>query len=107
MFRTLRRKIFRLALVSGAGAAANYFLDRDRGPERREQLKAKADTLLKRSTPSAGWQPPRTANAFDTPSPSPSVASEPVTPPAVSDIIATPDREVDPLVAQPGTVTTP
>ena len=37
MFRKLRRKVVRLAVVSGAGAAATYFFDRERGPERREQ----------------------------------------------------------------------
>jgi hypothetical protein len=104
MFRTLRRKVFRLALVSGAGAAATYFFDRERGPERREQMKTKADTLLKRSTPSASWQPAaQSANVFDTPSPSPSpsAAADPTPTPTVADIIATPDREVDPLAPQP------
>ena len=67
MFRTLRRKLFRTILVSGAGAAASYFFDRERGQQRREQIKAKTDTLLKRSTPSAAWQPERAANVFDTP----------------------------------------
>jgi hypothetical protein len=104
MFRTFRRKIFRLALVSGAGAAANYFFDRDRGPERREQAKTKADSLLKRSTPSAAWQPERSANSFDSASPAPSGSASSS---AITDVIATPDREIDPLASQPGTVSTP
>jgi len=66
MFRKLRRKIVRLAVVSGAGAAATYFFDKERGIERREQAKAKASSLLKRdgaSTPD--WQS-HGANGFDT-----------------------------------------
>ena len=110
MFRTLRRKIFRLALVSGAGAAANYFFDRERGEQRREQAKAKADTVLKRATPSATWQPERAANAFDTPT----VPSTPTTPPvtpapatAMTDVVSTPEREIDPLTTQTGPIATP
>lgn len=104
MFRTLRRKIFRLALVSGAGAAANYFFDRERGQDRREQAKQKADTLLKRTTPSAAWEPARAANAFDGPA-STSPAASPA--PPMADVTATPEREVDPFTTQPGPVSTP
>jgi hypothetical protein len=72
MFRKLRRKIFRLAVVSGAGAAATYFLDPDRGVERREQAKEKANSLLKRgggttpdwqSSAANGFSPPATATS--------------------------------------------
>jgi len=99
MFRSLRRRLFRLVLVSGAGAAANYFLDRERGQDRREQAKAKADSLLKGSAPSATWQPGGTAaNVFDTP---PAPASPVVTPPAMTDVIVTPEREIDPLATRP------
>jgi len=107
MFRTLRRKIFRLALVSGAGAAANYFFDSERGEQRREEAKAKADTMLKRSTPSATWQPERSANSFDTPTaaPTPPAGATPVT--AMTDVITTPEREIDPIGTPTGPVTTP
>ena len=104
MFRSLRRKLFRTIVVSGAGAAATYFLDRERGPQRREEIKAKADTLLKRSTPSAGWQPEQAANVFDPPSaPAPPAAAtaEPAAPPTMTDVIATPEREIDPLSSRP------
>lgn len=115
MFRTLRRKVFRLALVSGAGAAANYFFDRERGQQRREEAKQKADSMLKRSTATPAWQPDRTANVFDTPASAPvtvsvaesvaeSVAAPvtaPVTAPTMSDIVGTPEREVDPLSPLP------
>jgi hypothetical protein len=103
MFRTLRRKVFRFALVSGAGAAASYFFDSERGQQRREEAKQKADSLLKRSPATAAWQPERTANVFDTPAATPAAApvTEPVTAPTISDIIATPEREVDPLSTRP------
>lgn len=104
MFRSLRRRIFRTLVVSGAGAAASYFFDRERGPERREQAKAKADTLLRRATPSAGWQPEQAANVFDTPSrPTPAATApvEPVVAPTMTDVISTPDREIDPLTSRP------
>lgn len=104
MFRSLRRRLFRTIVVSGAGAAASYFFDRERGPERREQVKSKADTLLKRSTPSAGWQPERAANVFDTPPASTPPAPAPADPaaaPTMTDVISTPDREIDPLASRP------
>ena len=48
MFRKLRRKIVRLAVVSGAGAAAAYFFDPDRGKARRAQTRDQASALLRR-----------------------------------------------------------
>jgi hypothetical protein len=80
MFRKLRRKIFRLAVVSGAGAAATWFLDPDRGVERREQAKGKANSLLKRGggTPVADWQS-SAANGFATPATATSTPSAPAT----------------------------
>lgn len=48
MFRKLRRKIVRLAVVSGAGAAAAYFFDPDRGKARRNQARDQAEALLRR-----------------------------------------------------------
>lgn len=104
MFRSLRRKLFRTIVVSGAGAAASYFFDRERGPQRREDIKAKADTLLKRSTPSAGWQPEQSANVFDTPLTASSPAAAPAdltAAPTMTDVISTPDREIDPLASRP------
>jgi hypothetical protein len=56
MFRKLRRKVVRLVVVSGAGAAATYFFDRDRGPERREQAKEKAASLVGRQSSANDWQ---------------------------------------------------
>jgi hypothetical protein len=107
MFRTLRRKVFRFALVSGAGAAATYFFDSERGQQRREEAKQKADSLLKRSPATPAWQPERTANVFDTPAATTAATqaaapvTEPVTAPTISDIIVTPEREVDPLSTRP------
>lgn len=102
MFRSLRRRLFRFAFVSGAGAAASYFFDPDRGPERREQAKAKADTLLRRATPGAGSQPERAANEFETPTATPPTAGAPVeAAPTMTDVISTPDREIDPLTSRP------
>ncbi len=48
MFKRLRRKVVRLAIVSGAGAAAAYFFDPERGVARRRQAKDQADALLPR-----------------------------------------------------------
>ena len=92
MFRTIRKKIFRLAFVSGVGAAASYFFDKDKGEERRAQAKEKANGLMGKTSAGGSWQPEteRTANAFEpqvvppTPAPSPS----PV--PPVSDISVPP-----------------
>ena len=77
MFRKLRRKLVRLAVVSGAGAAANYFFDRERGPERRTQAKEKAASLVGRQSTATDWQS-TAANGFE-----PQVASTP-TPPAAA-----------------------
>jgi osmotically-inducible protein OsmY len=48
MFRRIRRKIFRLAIVSGAGAAAAYFFDPERGVARRKQAKDQAQAMLRK-----------------------------------------------------------
>ncbi|HJV09554.1 MAG TPA: hypothetical protein VJ653_07725 [Acidimicrobiales bacterium] len=95
MFRAIRKKLFRLALVSGAGAAANYFFDKDRGVERRNQLKDKASGLMGKSSGGATWQPhaEHSANGFE---PQVVGATVPSTPaPTVSDVI------VEPTLAPP------
>lgn len=105
MFRKLRRKIVRLAFVSGAGAAATYFFDRERGVERREQAKAKAGSLLgRRSAPPADWQSAH-ANGFEPPAPATPPAPPAPTTATVTDITGI--TEVDVLVAEPGPVTAP
>ena len=100
MFRSLRRKLFRLIVVSGAGAAANYFFDSERGPQRRSQAKDQANGLLKRTG----------ANIFDTPTPSGSVTGALRTDagasvPNVADAVVAPDvalgGEVDGLIVDP------
>lgn len=48
MFRKLRRKVLRLAIVSGTGAAAAYFFDPERGKARRSQAKDQAEAMLRR-----------------------------------------------------------
>ena len=48
MFRRLRRKLVRLAVVSGSGAAAAYFFDPERGRARRSQARDQAEALLRR-----------------------------------------------------------
>ncbi len=48
MFRKIRRKVLRLAIVSGAGAAAAYFFDPERGVARRKQAKDQAEALIRR-----------------------------------------------------------
>ena len=108
MFRTIRKKLFRLAVVSGAGAAANYFFDQDRGEQRRTQAKEKANNLMGKASGGASWQPQaeHTANGFE-----PQVvsaASTPSTPasPPVSDVIAEPTVD-DISGTSPGTTTTP
>jgi len=101
MFRTIRRKIMRLAFVSGAGAAATYFFDKERGVERREQAKAKAASLMGRQTPAAGHLP-HSANGYQ---PSPAPAATPAG--TVTDIMGTADTTVDVLVAEPGTIILP
>lgn len=109
MFRAIRKKLFRLAIVSGAGAAANYFFDRDRGEERRTQAKEKANSLIGKTSGGASWQPQpeHTANGFE-----PQVVSASSTPtstassPTVSDVIAEPTVD-DISGTSPGTTTSP
>ena len=48
MFKRLRRRLFRFALVSGAGAATAYFFDPDRGRARRAQAKDQAEALIRK-----------------------------------------------------------
>ena len=98
MFRTIRKKMFRLAFVSGVGAAASYFFDKDKGEERRAQAKEKANGLMGKTSAGGSWdaQTERTANAFEpqvvppTPAPSPSPAppvTDLVSPPTAADTI--------------------
>lgn len=83
MFRTIRKKIFRLAVVSGVGAAASYFFDRDNGESRRNQAKDKANGLFGKAAAGGSWQAPaeRSANGFEpqvvpaTPPPAPTVST--------------------------------
>ena len=109
MFRTIRKKIFRLAFVSGAGAAASYFFDKDKGEERRAQAKEKANGLVGKASGGGSWQgqTERSANGFEPtvvppqPSPSPSPA------PPVSDAIVPPAPGDSTTDTTPGTPTTP
>ena len=48
MFRRLRRKLIRLTLVSGAGAAAAYFFDPEQGRARRAQARDQVEARLRR-----------------------------------------------------------
>jgi hypothetical protein len=108
MFRAIRKKIFRLAFVSGIGAAASYFFDKDKGEERRAQAKEKANGLMGKAGGAGGsWQPTaeHSANGFEpqvvatSPSPTPAPpVSDVVTPPTAGDFIGGP---------LPGTVTSP
>ena len=98
MFRKLRRKLVRLAVVSGAGAAANYFFDRDRGPERRVQAKEKAASLVGRQTAATDWQS-SAANGFEpqvASTPPPAAAPAPPSAPASApvDVMETPSASV-------------
>ncbi len=98
MFRTIRKKIFRLAFVSGVGAAASYFFDKDKGEERRAQAKEKANGLMGKGSGGASWQPQaeHSANGFEPQvvgTTVPPVTATPVTsvtPPTVSDVVADP-----------------
>ena len=108
MFRTIRKKLFRLAVVSGAGAAANYFFDKDRGVQRRAQAKEKANSLMGKASGGASWQPQaeHTANGFE-----PQVVSTSSTPstpasPTVADVMAEPTVD-DISGTAPGTTTAP
>ncbi len=112
MFRALRRKLFRLIVVSGAGAAASYFFDSERGPQRRAQAKGQANGLLRRGGTDVGGPAEHAANIFDTPA-SPSPASGAARPEAgavvasVTDVLVTPDvaishtEEVNALIVDP------
>jgi hypothetical protein len=104
MFRTIRKKIFRLAFVSGAGAAATYFLDKDKGEERRAQVKEKANSLLGKASAGGTWQAQteRSANGFEPTVVAPSPATPPPAPPAVD--ITVPPAPADTI---PGTAATP
>ena len=62
MFRRIRRKIVRLAIVSGAGAAAAYFFDPDRGRARRAQARDQADAMMRRRQADAERQAQHAAN---------------------------------------------
>ena len=62
MFKKLRRKVFRLAIVSGAGAAAAYFFDPERGVARRKQAKGQADALIRRKQADAEGKARHAAN---------------------------------------------
>lgn len=48
MFKKLRRKVYRLAIVSGAGAATAYFFDPERGAARRAQTRDQIQAKLRR-----------------------------------------------------------
>ena len=62
MFKRLRRKVLRLAIVSGAGAAAAYFFDPERGVARRKQAKDQAEAMLRRRQADADRQAQHAAN---------------------------------------------
>jgi hypothetical protein len=113
MFRTIRKKIFRLAFVSGVGAAASYFFDKDKGEERRAQAKEKANGLMGKASAGGTWQAQteRSANGFEptvvptspSPSPAPPVADV-IVPPAPADAIShtTPGTEPSPTAPYSG-----
>lgn len=105
MFRTIRKKIFRLAFVSGAGAAAAYFFDKDKGVERRAQIKEKANSVMGKSSAGGSWQAQteRTANGFEpTVVPPPPSAARPV-----SDVIVPPAPAAIITDTVPGTAASP
>ena len=91
MFRTIRKKIFRLAFVSGVGAAASYFFDKDKGEERRAQAKERANGLMGKGGAGGSWQAQteRTANGFEPTVVPPAPAPSP-TPPTASTVGAPP-----------------
>ncbi len=111
MFRTIRKKIFRLAFVSGAGAAAAYFFDKDKGVVRRAQVKEKANGVMGKASTNGSWQAQteRNANGFE-PTVVPSAAS-PAPAPPVSTVTATPapsDTISDTITdTTPGTAASP
>ena len=93
MFRTIRKKIFRLAFVSGIGAAASYFFDKDKGDERRAQAKEKANGLVGKASAAGSWQAQteRSANGFE----------PTVVPPTPAPPTATPTAATAPTVTTP------
>jgi hypothetical protein len=115
MFRTIRKKIFRLAFVSGAGAAASYFFDKDKGDERRAQVKERANGLMGKSSAGGSWQAQteRSANGFEPTVVPPSASSSPAPPapavptagytPAPADITDTLPGTASPTTPLPGT----
>ena len=102
MFRAIRKKIFRLVFVSGAGAAAAYFFDKDKGAERRAEVKDKASGLVGKQSAGGSWQAQteRSANGFEptvvptAPSPSPAPPVSDVTVPPASATVVT-DTDTD------------
>ena len=62
MFKRLRRKVLRLAIVSGGGAAVAYFFDPERGVARRKQAKDQADAVLRRRKADAEREARHAAN---------------------------------------------
>jgi hypothetical protein len=105
MFRTIRKKIFRLAFVSGVGAAAAYFFDKDKGMERRAQVKEKATNAMGKSSAGGSWQAQteRTANGFE-----PTVVPPPPSAaPPVSDVIVPPAPAAIITDTVPGTAASP
>lgn len=62
MFRRLRRRMFRFVAVSGAGAAAAYFFDPERGKGRRTQARDQAESLIRRRQAEADRQARHEAN---------------------------------------------
>ena len=116
MFRTIRKKIFRLAFVSGVGAAASYFFDKDKGDERRAQIKERANGLMGKPSAGGTWQgqTERSANGFEPTVVPPSASSSPAPPaPPVSAVTATPADTATPAPADtltdtlPGTAASP
>jgi hypothetical protein len=108
MFRTIRKKLFRLAFVSGAGAAANYFFDKERGEQRRAQAKEKANSLMGKSSGGASWQPQaeHTANGFEPQVVATSTPTAAGSPP-VSDVLDEPTTGDTISGTAPGTTTAP
>ena len=109
MFRTIRKKIFRLAFVSGVGAAATYFFDKDKGEERRAQAKERANGLMGKAAAGGSWQaqPERSANGFEPTVVPPSASPSPEPTPPVSTITATPAPADTITDTVPGTAASP
>ena len=109
MFRTIRKKIFRLAFVSGVGAAAAYFFDKDKGDERRAEVKEKASGLMGRPSAGGSWQAQteRSANGFEPTVVPPAPAPSPSPAPPVSTIPPAPAPADAVTDAVPGPAATP